>query len=166
MGLCLKVEAAIDLAGLASHVALIEFMPELLADDVLQRALEGLENVEVILGATTRSIGGNGEGVTELIYEDRTTGEITVVELDGVFVQIGLIPNTEWLSGSLELSERNEIVIDERGRTSVAGVVAAGDCTTEPYKQIVVAMGAGSTAGLSAFDYLIRNAVNMVEIEI
>ena len=160
------VEAAIDLAGLASHVTLIEFMPELLADDVLQRALEGLENVEVIVSAATRSIGGNGEGVTELIYEDRTTGENTVVELDGVFVQIGLIPNTEWLSGSLELSERNEIVIDERGRTSVAGVVAAGDCTTEPYKQIVVAMGAGSTAGLSAFDYLIRNAVNMVEVEI
>ena len=160
------VEAAIDLAGLASQVTLIEFMPELLADDVLQKALARLGNVQVVLNAATRSIGGNGEGVTELIYEDRATGENTTVELDGVFVQIGLIPNTEWLSGTLQLSARNEVVVDEQGRTSLPGVVAAGDCTTEPYKQIVVAMGAGSTAGLSAFDYLIRDSVTMVEVEI
>ncbi|HAX06236.1 MAG TPA: alkyl hydroperoxide reductase subunit F [Acidimicrobiaceae bacterium] len=160
------VEAAIDLAGLASHVTLIEFMPELLADDVLQRTLERLENVQVVLSAATKAIDGNGEGVTGLVYEDRVTGEDSTVELDGVFVQIGLIPNTEWLSGTLELSERNEVIVDARCRTSIAGVVAAGDCTTEPYKQIVVAMGAGSTAGLSAFDHLIRNSVNMTEVQI
>ena len=160
------VEAAIDLAGLASHVTLMEFMPELLADEVLQRALARLENVQVILSAETKSIEGNGEGVTGLTYENRDTGESNTVELDGIFIQIGLIPNTEWLSGTLELSDRNEVIVDERCRTSVSGIVAAGDCTTEPYKQIAVAMGAGSTAGLSAFDHLIRNSVNMAEAEV
>ncbi|MFP3908143.1 MAG: alkyl hydroperoxide reductase subunit F [Acidimicrobiales bacterium] len=152
------VEAAIDLAGVVSHVTLIEFDDELRADDVLQRKLASLPNVDIIVSAMTTEVFGDGEEVTGLIYEDRTTGDVHTVELEGVFVQIGLLPNTEWLQGTVELSPRGEIVIDERGRTSVPGVFAAGDATTVPYKQIVIAMGAGSTAALSAFDHLIRTS--------
>ena len=153
------VEAAIDLAGIVGHVTLVEFTDALLADDVLQAKLRSLPNVEIITGAATTEILGDGERVVGLRYEDRATGESHDVELAGVFIQIGLLPNTEWLSGALELTDRGEVVIDSRGATSAPGVFAAGDCTTAPYKQIVVALGAGATAALSAFDHLIRTSV-------
>ncbi len=152
------VEAAIDLAGVVAHVTLIEFEDVLRADDVLQRKLHSLPNVDAILGALTTDVIGDGAQVTGLRYTDRATGDAHHVELEGIFVQIGLLPNTEWLEGAIELTRRGEIVIDDRGRTSVPGVFAAGDCTTEPYKQIVVALGSGSTAALSAFDHLIRTS--------
>ncbi|MEZ5237638.1 MAG: alkyl hydroperoxide reductase subunit F [Microthrixaceae bacterium] len=152
------VEAAIDLAGVVGHVTLLEFQDELLADDVLQAKLRSLGNVDVITGAATTEIVGDGERVVSLRYDDRATGEGHEVPLAGVFVQIGLLPNTEWLSGAVELTDRGEVVIDDRGATSAPGVFAAGDCTTAPYKQIVIALGAGSTAALSAFDHLIRNS--------
>jgi alkyl hydroperoxide reductase subunit F len=149
-------EAAIDLAGVVAHVTLIEFDPQLRADDVLQRKMASLPNVDVITHALTTEVLGDGEKVVGLRYTDRGTEEEHTLDLDGVFVQIGLLPNTEWLQDVVELSPRGEVVIDDRGRTSVPGVFAAGDCTTVPYKQIVIAMGAGSTAALSAFDHLIR----------
>jgi NADH-dependent peroxiredoxin subunit F len=152
------VEAAIDLAGVVAHVTLIEFDPQLRADAVLQRKLASLANVDVVVHARTTEVEGDGTKVTGLAYEDRDTGEIRHVALDGVFVQIGLLPNTEWLQGAIELSPRGEVVVDERGATSVPGVFAAGDCTTVPYKQIVIALGAGATASLSAFDHLIRTS--------
>jgi len=152
------VEAAIDLAGVVAHVTVIEFDDKLRADEVLQRKLRSLDNVDILVSSRTTEVLGDGEKVTGLTYEDRTTGEVRTVELDGVFVQIGLLPNTEWLSGTVELSPRGEIEIDTHGRTSLPGVVAAGDCTTVPFKQIVIAMGAGSTAALSAFDHLIRTS--------
>jgi NADH-dependent peroxiredoxin subunit F len=152
------VEAAIDLAGVTAHVTLIEFDAALRADEVLQRKLRSLSNVTVILSALTTEVVGDGDTVTGLVYEDRATGEEHRVHLDGVFVQIGLLPNTEWLEDAVELSPRGEVVIDDRGQTSVPGVFAAGDCTTVPFKQIVIAMGAGSTAALSAFDHLIRTS--------
>ncbi|HNI34268.1 MAG TPA: FAD-dependent oxidoreductase, partial [Microthrixaceae bacterium] len=113
-------------------------------------------NVDIVVSALTTEVRGDGEKVVGLVYTDRTDDSTHEVELDGIFVQIGLLPNTEWLEGPIELSPRGEIVIDDRGATSMPGVFAAGDCTTVPYKQIVIAMGAGATAGLSAFDYLIR----------
>ena len=152
------VEAAIDLAGIVRHVTLIEFDDKLRADDVLQRKLHSLPNVTVLVSSRTTEVLGDGQKVTGLVYEDRTTGSLHTVELEGIFVQIGLLPNTEWLAGTMELSPRGEVVIDDRGATSVPGVFAAGDCTTVPYKQIVIAMGAGSTAALSAFDHLIRTS--------
>jgi alkyl hydroperoxide reductase subunit F len=150
------VEAAIDLAGIVSHVTLIEFDSKLRADDVLQRKLRSLHNVDIIVSALSTEVLGDGQKVSGLVYKDRVDGVMHTLELEGIFVQIGLLPNTEWLQGTLELSARGEIVIDERGQTSLPGVFAAGDATTVPYKQIVIAMGAGSTAALSAFDYLIR----------
>ena len=150
------VEAAIDLAGLVSHVTVFEFDSKLRADQVLQAKLNSLPNVTVVLNAQTTEVLGDGQKVTGLAYTDRVGGDSHRVELEGIFVQIGLLPNTEWLRGTVELSGRGEIVIDERGQTSVPGVFAAGDCTTVPYKQIIIAMGAGSTAALSAFDHLIR----------
>jgi len=152
------VEAAIDLAGVVAHVTLIEFDPQLRADEVLQRKLRSLPNVDVVVSALTTEVRGDGEKVVGLVYTDRTTDESKELALDGIFVQIGLLPNTEWLAGSIELSPRGEVVIDDRGATSMPGVFAAGDCTTVPYKQIVIAMGAGATAGLSAFDHLIRTS--------
>ena len=152
------VEAAIDLAGIVSHVTLIEFDSQLRADEVLQRKLRSLPNVDVIVSGQTTEVLGDGNRVTGLVYKDRNSGESRTIELEGIFVQIGLLPNTEWLKGSLELSPRGEIVIDERGGTSLPGVFAAGDATTVPYKQIVIAMGAGCTAALSAFDHLIRTS--------
>ena len=149
-------EAAIDLAGIVAHVSLIEFDGKLRADEVLQRKLRSLPNVDIIVSALSTEVLGDGQKVTALLYEDRVTDAEQRIELDGIFVQIGLLPNTEWLKGTLELSPRGEIVIDDRGQTSVPGVFAAGDATTVPYKQIVIAMGAGSTAALTAFDYLIR----------
>ena len=153
------VEAAIDLAGLVTHVTLLEFDDKLRADEVLQKKLRSLGNVTIITSALTQEVLGDGQKVTGLVYQDRVGGDSHRVELEGIFVQIGLLPNTEWLKDSVALSPRGEIVIDDRGQTSVPGVFAAGDCTTVPYKQIVIAMGAGSTAALSAFDHLIRTSV-------
>jgi len=160
------VEAAIDLAGVVAHVTLIEFDSQLRADEVLQRKLRSLPNVDVIVSALSTEVLGDGERVTGLVFDDRTTGATHRLDLDGIFVQIGLLPNTEWLEGTVELSPRGEIVIDNRGQTSVPGVFAAGDCTTVPYKQIVIAMGAGSTAALSAFDHLIRTSAPAEEAEV
>jgi alkyl hydroperoxide reductase subunit F len=157
------VEAAIDLAGIVAHVTLIEFDGVLRADEVLQRKLRSLPNVTVLVSALTTEVHGDGQKVTGLTYRDRTTDVEHRVDLDGVFVQIGLLPNTEWLRGTVELSPRGEIVIDERGATSVPGVFAAGDCTTVPFKQIVVATGAGSTAALSAFEHLVRTSAPEVD---
>ncbi len=150
------VEAAIDLAGLVSHVTVIEFDSKLRADEVLQRKLRSLPNVDVVLNAQTTEVLGDTQKVTGLVYTDRVNQTSHTIELAGIFVQIGLLPNTDWLKGVVELSERGEILIDDRGQTSVPGVFAAGDATTVPYKQIIVAMGAGATAALSAFDHLIR----------
>ncbi|NIJ38146.1 alkyl hydroperoxide reductase subunit F [Sphingopyxis panaciterrae] len=150
------VEAAIDLAGLVAHVTLIEYDSELRADAVLQRKLASLPNVRIITSALTTEILGDGEKVTGLAYKDRNKDAPHQVELEGVFVQIGLVPNTEWLKDSVTLSRHGEIEVDHRGETSQAGIFAAGDCTTVPYKQIVIAMGEGSKAALSAFDYMIR----------
>ncbi len=152
------VEAAIDLAGVVEHVTLLEYDESLHADDVLQRKLRSLPNVDVLISANTTEVLGNGTKVTGLDYEDRTSGDKRHLDVEGVFVQIGLLPNTEWLEGTVALTDRKEIVVDDRGATSVPGVFAAGDCTTVPYKQIVTAMGTGSTAALSAFDHLIRTS--------
>lgn len=149
-------EAAIDLAGLASHVWLIEFDAELRADAVLVAKLKSLNNVTIITGAQTTEVTGDGERVDGLLYRDRHSGAAHSLPLAGVFVQIGLTPNTDWLQGTVKLSPRGEIEVDARGRTSVPGVFAAGDCTVVPYKQIVIAMGEGAKASLGAFDHLIR----------
>ena len=149
------IEAAIDLAGVVKHVTVLEFMPELKADSVLQERLHSLPNVTVVTNAQTKEITGTDK-VNGITYIDRETGEEHHVELAGVFVQIGLVPNTDWLEGTLELN-RGEIVVDNRGATSIPGVFAAGDCTTSPFKQIIISMGSGATAALGAFDYLIRN---------
>jgi len=150
------VEAAIDLAGVVAHVTLIEFAEQLRADEVLQRKLRSLPNVTVFTNAQTTEITGD-QKVNGLSYKDRATGTEHHVELEGVFVQIGLVPNTEWLKGTLELSRFGEIIVDAKGQTSIPGVFAAGDCTTVPYKQIIIAAGDGSKAALSAFDHLIRS---------
>jgi alkyl hydroperoxide reductase subunit F len=152
------VEAAIDLAGVVAHVTLIEFDGQLRADAVLQSKLRSLPNVDIIVSALSTEVLGDGDQVTGLRYTDRVTDESHELALEGIFVQIGLLPNTEWLEGAIELSPRGEVVIDDRGQTSLPGVFAAGDCTTVPYKQIVIAMGAGATAALSAFDHLIRTS--------
>jgi alkyl hydroperoxide reductase subunit F len=152
------VEAAIDLAGVVGHVTLVEFLDELRADAVLQRKLRSLPNVDVLLGTATTEVLGDGATVTGLAFAPRAGGEARTLAVDGVFVQIGLLPNTEWVDGVLELNDRGEVVVDARGATSIPGVFAAGDCTTVPYKQISVAGGAGATAALSAFDHLIRTS--------
>ena len=152
------VEAAIDLAGIVSQVTLIEYDSRLRADEVLQRKLRSLPNVRVIVSAETTEVHGDGGRVSGLSYRDRSSGERHRVELEGVFVQIGLLPNTEWLAGSIALTPRGEIEVDARGQTSMPGVFAAGDATTTPYKQIIIAMGDGSKAALSAFDHLIRTS--------
>lgn len=152
------VEAAIDLAGIVSHVTLLEFDGKLRADAVLQRKLHSLPNVKVITSALTSEVKGDGQKVTGLVYKDRDLGEFNTVELEGIFVQIGLLPNTDWLKGTVELSPRGEIIVDARGETSLPGVFAAGDVTTVPYKQIVIAVGEGAKASLSAFDHLIRTS--------
>jgi alkyl hydroperoxide reductase subunit F len=152
------VEAAIDLAGIVAHVTLLEFDGKLRADAVLQRKLLSLPNVTVLTSAQTTEVLGDGSKVTGLRYKDRGNGDVHELALEGIFVQIGLLPNTEWLKGAIELSPRGEIVIDDHGRTSLAGVFAAGDATTVPYKQIIIAMGEGSKAALSAFEHLIRTS--------
>jgi NADH-dependent peroxiredoxin subunit F len=150
------VEAAIDLAGVVAHVTLFEFADKLRADAVLVKKLESLPNVVVHTHAQTTEITGDGQKVNGLTYTDRTSGESRHVELEGVFVQIGLVPNTEWLKGTMELSRHGEIVVDPKGATSVPGVFAAGDVTTVPFKQIIIAAGDGAKAALGAFDHLMR----------
>ncbi len=152
------VEAAIDLAGIVAHVTLLEFADTLRADAVLQSKLNSLPNVTVIKSAQTTEVTGDGQKVNGITYKDRVSGEEKHIELEGIFVQIGLLPNTDWLKGTVNLSKFGEIEIDAKGHTSVPGVFAAGDCTTVPYKQIIIAMGAGATASLSAFDHLIRSS--------
>mgnify|MGYP001328281655 CR=1 FL=1 len=149
------IEAAIDLAGITKHVTVLEFLPELKADRILQERLKKLPNVTVITNAETKEIIGT-KRVEGLTYVDRATGESRRISVDGVFVQIGLVPNTEWLKGTLDM-ERGGIIVDSRGATNIPGVFAAGDCTNSPYKQIIISMGSGATAALGAFDYLIRN---------
>jgi alkyl hydroperoxide reductase subunit F len=153
------VEAAIDLAGLVEHVTLIEFADQLKADAVLVRKLRSLPNATVITSAQTTEISGDGQKVTGLRYRDRASGVEHDIALAGVFVQIGLVPNTEWLRGTLDLSRHGEIVVDARGATSAPGVFAAGDATTAPFKQIIIAAGEGAKAALSAFDHLMRESV-------
>ena len=155
------VEAAIDLAGLVSHVTVIEFDHQLRADAVLTRKLHSLPNVAVITSAQTTEVLGDGNKVVALTYKDRQSGLVHTLELAGVFVQIGLVPNTDWLKGTVKLSAHGEIEVDARGQTSVPGVFAAGDCTIVPYKQIVIAMGEGAKASLSAFDHLIRSPLSV-----
>ncbi|CAN1513659.1 AhpF Alkyl hydroperoxide reductase, large subunit [Sphingomonadaceae bacterium] len=151
------VEAAIDLAGIVAHVTLIEFDSQLRADAVLQKKLRSLTNVDIITSALSTEVIGDGEKVQTLVYTDRNTGVSHRIDLDGIFVQIGLVPNTEWLKGPLTLSPRGEIEVDALNATNLPGVFAAGDVTTVPYKQIIVAMGEGTKAGLSAFDHIIRH---------
>ena len=153
------VEAAIDLAGIVGHVTLLEFEATLRADAVLQKKLFSLANVKVITEALTTEVSGDGHRVNGILYTDRASGEQQRIDLEGIFVQIGLLPNSEWLQGTMELSPRGEIEIDARACTSLPGVFAAGDVTTVPYKQIVIAMGEGTKAALSAFDHLIRTSV-------
>lgn len=150
------VEAAIDLAGVAGHVTVLEFMPELKADSVLQERLNSLPNTTVIKNAQVKEITGTNkvDGVT---YIERESGEEKHIDLQGVFIQIGLVPNTDWLADTVERTRMGEIVVDNRGATTVPGVFAAGDCTNAPFKQIIISMGSGATAALGAFDYMIRN---------
>ncbi len=161
------VEAAIDLAGIVSHVTLLEFDGQLRADAVLQKKLFSLPNATVITKALSTEVTGNGSKVNGLLYKDRNSDEAKRIDLDGIFVQIGLLPNTDWLKSTtlettagatVKLSNRGEIEVDAKGQTSVPGVFAAGDCTTTPYKQIIIAMGEGAKASLSAFDHLIRSS--------
>lgn len=152
------VEAAIDLANIVNHVTVLEYNAELKADSVLQNRLKSLPNVTVLTNARTQEITGTDK-VNGISYIDLQTGEEKHVELSGVFVQIGLVPNTDWLGDTVERNKFGEIVIDNRGATSIAGVFAAGDCTNSPYKQIIISMGSGATASLSAFDHLIRSEV-------
>ena len=150
------IEAAIDLAGIVNHVTVLEFAPELKADEVLQKRLYSLPNVTVVKNAQTKEITGD-ENVNGITYVDRETGEEKHVELQGVFVQIGLVPNMEWLPETVERNRIGEIVVDKRGETTIPGLFAAGDCTDSPYNQIIISMGSGANAALGAFDYLIRN---------
>ena len=151
------VEAAIDLAGVVGHVTLIEYDTALRADAVLVRKLHSLANVTVITNAQTTEITGD-QKVNALIYKDRATSALHTIELEGVFIQIGLVPNTDWLKGVIELSKHGEIIVDAKGQTSVPGVFAAGDATTVPFKQIIIAAGDGAKAALGAFDHLMRTS--------
>jgi alkyl hydroperoxide reductase subunit F len=152
------VEAAIDLGGVVDHVTLLEFLDQLKADAVLQRKLRSMPNIEVITSARTTEVRGNAGKVVGLTYEDRTTGDMKSLDVAGVFVQIGLLPNTEWLRGTIELTPFGEIVVDAKGHTSVPGVFAAGDATTVPYKQIITAAGDGAKAALGAFEHWMRTS--------
>ena len=148
------VEAAIDLAGIVKSVTVLEFADELKADQVLVNKLQSLDNVNIIKGARTDKIIGDGEKVTALEYEERTTGEIKSLPLDGVFVQIGLVPNSHFIREVIETNPFGEIQVTDKCRTNTPGIYAAGDVTTVPYKQIIISMGEGAKAGLSAFEDL------------
>lgn len=151
------IEAAIDLAGIVEHVTVLEFDSKLRADAVLVKKAQSMGNIEIILNAQSTEVLGDGNKVTGINFTDRVSGEAKHVALAGIFVQIGLVPNTEWLRGVVELTPRGEIIVDSHGQTSLKGVFAAGDATNTPFKQIIIAMGSGATASLGAFDYLIRN---------
>lgn len=151
------IEAAIDLAGIVRHVTVLEFADTLRADEVLQRKLRSLPNVDIITMAQTMEVKGDGQKMTGLVYQDRRTNELHELALDGIFVQIGLLPNSEWVKGTVTTTGHGEIEIDAKGKTNIPGVFAAGDVTNVPYKQIIIAMGEGSRSALSAFDYLIRH---------
>jgi alkyl hydroperoxide reductase subunit F len=151
------VEAAIDLAGIVAHVTVIQYDEHLTADKVIVDKLNSLPNVTVITHASTNEINGVDGKVSGLTYTDRATGESNHIDLDAVFIQIGLVPNTDWLEETIDLSQYGEIEVDAYGMTSLPGVFAAGDVTTIPYKQIIMAMGDGAKAALGAFDYIIRN---------
>jgi alkyl hydroperoxide reductase subunit F len=150
------VEAAIDLAGFVAHVTLLQFDTVLKADAVLQKKLHSLPNVTIITSAQTTEVTGDGTKMNGLTYTDRITGESKHLALDAVFVQIGLLPNSDWLKGTVNLSKFGEVEVNHHNATSLPGVFAAGDVTTTPYKQIIIAMGEGAKAALGAFDYLIR----------
>ncbi|PGT90606.1 MULTISPECIES: alkyl hydroperoxide reductase subunit F [Bacillaceae] len=150
------IEAAIDLAGIVQHVTVLEFNPELKADEVLQNRLYSLPNVTVLKNVQTKEITGT-DSVNGITYIERDTNEEKHVELQGVFVQIGLVPNTDWLEGVVERNRMGEIIVNKHGETTVPGLFAAGDCTDSAYNQIIISMGSGATAALGAFDYLIRN---------
>lgn len=149
------IEAAIDLAGLVKHVYVIEFLPELKADDVLQKKLHTLKNVTVITNAATQEITGTDQ-VNGLVYQDRSSTTTHTLDVEGVFILIGLVPNTEWLPETIETNNRGEVIVDAQGMTNIPGIFSAGDCTNSAYKQIIISMGSGATASLGAFDYLIR----------
>jgi NADH-dependent peroxiredoxin subunit F len=151
------VEAAIDLAGVVAHVTVLEFADRLKADAVLERKLRGLPNVDIITDARTTEVRGDNRKVVGLTYEDRKTGSLVALDLEGVFVQIGLLPSTDFLKGVVELTKFGEIVVDAKGRTSVPNIFAAGDATTVPYKQIIIATGDGAKAALGAFEYLMHS---------
>ena len=159
------IEAAIDLAGIVKHVTVLEFLDELKADSVLQDRLYQLPNVTVIKNAQTKEITGS-DSVNGITYVERDTGQEQHIELEGVFVQIGLVPNTDWLGDAVERNKFGEIIVDKNGATNVPGVFAAGDCTDETFKQIIISMGAGATASLSAFDYLIRHADELESVQV
>lgn len=150
------IEAAIDLAGIVNHVTVLEFMPELKADEVLQERLLSLKNVTVLKNVQTKEFTGTDK-IDGITYLERDTGEVKHIELEGIFVQIGLVPNTDWLGESIERNKIGEIIVNNHGATNIPGVFAAGDCTNTPYKQIIISMGSGASAALGAFDYLIRN---------
>jgi NADH-dependent peroxiredoxin subunit F len=150
------IEAAIDLAGIVKHVTVLEFASELKADSVLQDRLNSLPNVTVLKNVQTKEITGT-DSVNGVTYIDRETNEEHHIELAGIFIQIGLVPNTDWLGDSVERNKFGEIIVDKRGATNVPGVFAAGDCSDSAHKQIIISMGSGATAALSAFDYLVRN---------
>ena len=150
------VEAAIDLAGITNHVTVLEYGDQLRADSVLQERLYSLPNVTVLKNAQTKEITGT-DSVNGITYLERDTGVEKHVELAGIFIQIGLVPNTDWLGDTVERNKAGEIVVDKRGATSVPGVFAAGDCTDSAFKQIIISMGSGASAALGAFDYLVRN---------
>ena len=147
------------MAGIVSHVTLIEFDSKLRADAVLQKKMASMPNVTVIMSALTKEVLGEGGKVNGLRYLDRVNNTEHTIDLEGIFVQIGLLPNTDWLKGTIDLSKHGEVIVDAKGETSLPGVFAAGDCTTVPYKQIIIAMGEGAKASLGAFDYLIRSSV-------
>ena len=150
------LEAALDLAGITKHVTVLEFLPELKADQVLQERAAKTDNLTILKNVATKEIVGQ-DHVTGLNYVERDTNEEKHLDLEGVFVQIGLVPSTAWLKDSgIELNERQEIVVDKFGSTNIPGIFAAGDCTDSAYKQIIISMGSGATAAIGAFDYLIR----------
>ncbi|MGG4662540.1 alkyl hydroperoxide reductase subunit F [Providencia vermicola] len=157
------IEAAIDLAGVVEHVTVLEFAPELKADSVLQQKARSLKNVDIIVNAQTLEVKGDGSKMTSLEYKDRTDESVHSLEVAGAFVQIGLLPNTNWLGDTVARNRMGEIEIDARNETSVKGIFAAGDCTTVPYKQIIISAGEGAKAALSAFDYLIRTSTRTAE---
>jgi len=157
------IEAAIDLAGITKKVTVLEFSDKLLADQVLQDKAKSMGNIEIVLNAQTTQVEGDGAKVTGISYTDRLDSSAKNIALDGIFVQIGLVPNSDFAKETLELTARGEIVADQSGQTSVAGIFAAGDVTSSPYKQIIIAMGSGATAALGAFDYIIRNPIKRSE---